>query len=97
MFSMPSVPGGTFQSQPLNQFNTSQPTQLPTQPAAYNTHTFSQSQPNVQGWSFTGIEIGMFLQVLMALKTCWMSVMLFVWMASGNKIVIYKQSISLID
>ena len=54
MFSMPSVPGGTFQSQPLNQFNTSQPTQLPTQPAVYNTHTFSQSQPNVQGWSFTG-------------------------------------------
>jgi len=62
MFSMPSVPGGTFQSQPLNQFNTSQPTQLPTQlptqPAVYNTHTFSQSQPNVQGWSFTGIYIG---------------------------------------
>ena len=59
MFSMPSVAGGTFQSQPLNQFNASQttqlPTQLPTQPAVYNTQAFSQSQPNAQGWSFTGI------------------------------------------
>lgn len=50
--------GGTFQSQPLNQFNTGQPTQLSTQqvqrPPQYNNQAFSQPQQPSQGWSFQG-------------------------------------------
>ncbi|VDI65059.1 ADP-ribosylation factor-binding protein GGA [Mytilus galloprovincialis] len=58
IFSMPSMQGGTFQSQPLNQFNTGQPTQLSTQqvqrPPQYNNQGFSQPQQPSQGWSFQG-------------------------------------------